>query len=226
MGSIYFLAAPSSPSGEDVPPEQFFTVSTYPRFLHSTTLSHPHSLTLLPSHTLPNTTEAQKQQQTQTQGTADLAPKRHIIFTPVDSNKPAYVTPDIFGVQPGLGKAVASSTPLPRTLPFTHKPSNVSKDSNMEVNSVPYDQAGSVGMQRIGGEGGGEGGGRAVGRLSFGSVRAVLNFGSGRQVDGKSGEVAPGFGTQLTPRFGKKLFLCKYMYIFIDLTVCVRGLIN
>lgn len=101
--------------------------------------------------------------------------KKPSAFTPVDTNRASYVTPDLF-VEPGVGKAIASSTPAPRALAFTRT-----------------DTGNEVGVANRGGVAGSGGG-----CVDVGSVRMVLDFGSALRTGGVDGGDTPSG----TPMFG------------------------
>ena len=92
-----------------------------------------------------------------------------------------------------MGKAVASSTPLPRALAFTRVSSSCDSSS---------------GTSGVGGGGGGEGGRVAVGGanrpggVDVGSVRMVLDFGSGPKQSKTGREGGGGESLSNTPVFG------------------------
>ena len=115
-----------------------------------------------------------------------LITKKPSAFTPVDTNRVSYVTPDLFA-EPGVGKAIASSTPVPRALAFTR-----GGDTDTEV----------VGVVTRGAVATGAGGGGG-GCVDVESVRMVLDFGSGtRNSGGGGGAVDTSKERQETPMFG------------------------
>lgn len=174
-------------AGETVSPEECFTVSEYPPFLpslteccHNPTQPHPP-----PSHPPVPVTTATSTAEIETQRSENCVPmveekqapltKKPSAFTPVDTNRASYVTPDLF-VEPGVGKAIASSTPAPRALAFTRT-----------------DPGNEVGVANRGGVVGSGGG-----CVDVGSVRMVLDFGSAL----RSGGVEGGDTPSGTPMFG------------------------
>ncbi|CAI8035891.1 Cell division cycle protein 27 homolog [Geodia barretti] len=199
--------------GEAVSPEECFTLNEYPPFLppllsaeecpphppHPSSSSLPHSSS---SSSLPTTTAELRPSENCVPHTPDdrlsLAGKKPSAFTPVDTNRVGYVTPDLFA-EPGVGKAVASSTPLPRALAFTR------------VTSCDSSSGTASGVIVGGGGGGGEGGRIGVGGantrpggagMDVGSVRMVLDFGSGPKSSrtGGGGGGSESWGN--TPVFG------------------------
>ena len=178
-----------SPSlGEAVSPEDCFSVSEYPSFLPPLTgccRNHsavPHSHSSHPN--LPDVaTETQRSENCIPLVEEKQAPptgKKPSAFTPVDTNRVSYVTPDLFA-EPAVGKAIASSTPVPRALAFTRS------DMGSEV-GVANNKTG------LGG------GGVEVGSVGLGRVRMVLDFGSGPKSSGGGGE--GGESHSGTPLFG------------------------
>ena len=110
--------------------------------------------------------------------------KKPSAFTPVDTNRASYVTPDLFA-EPVVGKAIASSTPVPRALTFTR-----SGDTGSDGCAVT--RAGVVGAS---------GGG-----VDVGSVRMVLDFSSTpRSSSGGGGGGESGDARSATPTFGTLL---------------------
>lgn len=157
-------------------PEQYFTVSEYPPFLvHSAPYG---CFSRFPSSSSSNETKPPLL----TSG-LETNSKRPSAFTPVDSSKSGYITPDLFG-NPTLGKAVASSTPAGRTLQFT---ASDLRGAGYKAGRLQYE--GSVASLQ---------GGPPVSRVQFGSVKAVLDFGSGRQTD--DGRRTNMGGSPFTPR--------------------------
>ena len=161
-------------------PEQCFTVSEYPSFLaHSAPsgcLSHFPSSLSFSNETKPPLLASG----------LETNSKRPSAFTPVDGSKSGYITPDLFA-NPTLGKAVASSTPAGRTLQFTG--SDLRGGAGYKAGRLQYE--GSVASLQ---------GGPPVSRVQFGSVKAVLDFGSGRQTD--DGRRTNLGGSPFTPRSG------------------------
>ena len=169
----------SSLAGERVVPEQCFTVSGYPSFLaHSAPygyFSHFSSSSSFSNETKPPLLASG----------LETNSKRPSAFTPVDGSKSGYITPDLFA-NPTLGKAVASSTPAGRTLQFT---ASDLRGAGYKAGRLQYE--GSVASLQ---------GGPPVSRVQFGSVKAVLDFGSGRQTD--DGRRTNLGGSPFTPRSG------------------------
>ena len=169
---LYFYSLGESPS------EQCFTVSTYPQFLKFISQPAIISTTDLSSTGAANVVE-NNASHTQRK---DIHSKQHSAFTPIDANRVTFITPDLFG-NPPLGKAVASSTPVQRSLPFTVKPD--SKPEPVPPRSYcQLDTEGNVPPSR---------------RVSFGSVRAALTFGSGCQSNSVGREEVES-GASFTPR--------------------------
>ena len=160
-------------------PEQCFTVSEYPSFLaHSAPygcFSHFSSSSSFSNETKPPLLASG----------LETNSKRPSAFTPVDGSKSGYITPDLFA-NPTLGKAVASSTPAGRTLQFT---ASDLRGAGYKAGRLQYE--GSVASLQ---------GGPPVSRVQFGSVKAVLDFGSGRQTD--DGRRTNLGGSPFTPRSG------------------------
>ena len=175
-----YLDGRSSLAGERVAPEQCFTVSEYPSFLaHSAPsgcLSHFPSSLSFSNETKPPLLASG----------LETNSKRPSAFTPVDGSKSGYITPDLFA-NPTLGKAVASSTPAGRTLQFTG--SDLRGGAGYKAGRLQYE--GSVASLQ---------GGPQVSRVQFGSVKAVLDFGSGRQTD--DGRRTSLGSSPFTPRSG------------------------
>ena len=174
-----YLDGRSSLAGERVAPEQCFTVSEYPSFLaHSAPygcFSHFSSSSSFSNETKPPLLASG----------LETNSKRPSAFTPVDGSKSGYITPDLFA-NPTLGKAVASSTPAGRTLQFT---ASDLRGAGYKAGRLQYE--GSVASLQ---------GGPPVSRVQFGSVKAVLDFGSGRQTD--DGRRTNLGGSPFTPRSG------------------------
>lgn len=178
-------------TGEAVSPEECFTVSGYPSFLPSLTecshghLSHPPPLhPHIPTTSVTPTAETRRSENCVPMVEEKQVPlvKKPSAFTPVDTNRASYVTPDLFA-EPVVGKAIASSTPAPRALAFTRS------DSGNEVG-----MANRVGVASSGG-----------GCVDVGSVRMVLDFGSAPKssgVESSEGHGTPMFGTLPPPPQG------------------------
>lgn len=108
--------------------------------------------------------------------------KKPSAFTPVDTNRVSYVTPDLFA-EPAVGKAIASSTPVPRALAFTRS----------------CETTGSDGVSVVRAGGGSSGGVSGVGGVvDVGNVRMVLDFSSAPKTSGGESDVRSGG----TPIFG------------------------
>ena len=170
-----YLERCSSLAGERVAPEQCFTVSKYPPFLAH---SAPCSFSLFPSSSSASSSETKPPLLF---SGLETNSKRPSAFTPVDCSKSGYITPDLFG-NPTLGKAMASSTPAGRTLQFT---ASDLRGAGYKGGRLSYES--SVTSYQ---------GGPPAGRAQFGSIKGVLDFGSGRQTDkGRRANSSP-----LTPR--------------------------
>ena len=150
-----------------------------PQHPSSSTSSHPHSS----SSCQPITTTDVRPSENCVPTPDDrlsLAGKKPSAFTPVDTNRVGYVTPDLFA-EPGVGKAVASSTPLPRALAFTRV-----CDPSSGSSSGGGGGGGGEGVGRVV-VGGATRGGVGVAGLDVGSVRMVLDFGSAPKSSGSGG---------------------------------------
>ena len=171
-----YLDRRSSLAGERVAPEQYFTASQYPPFLAH---SAPYSFSLFPSSSSSSSSETKPPLLF---SGLETNSKRPSAFTPVDCSKSGYITPDLFG-NPTLGKAMASSTPAGRTLQFTA--SDLRGGAGYKGGRLSYES--SVTSYQ---------GGPPASRVQFGSIKGVLDFGSGRQTDkGRRTNSSP-----LTPR--------------------------
>ena len=106
-----------------------------------------------------------------------LVGKKPSAFTPVDTNRVSYVTPELFA-EPAVGKAIASSTPVPRALAFTRGCETTGSGEGAAVRGVS-------GVSSV--SGGGV------------DVRMVLDFGSAPKTGGLGGGGVEGEGT---PMFG------------------------
>ena len=162
-------------TGESVSPDECFTVSEYPPFLPPLTEecahpsrpppSHPHIPPTTTSTSLTTTTCSSVDTHRSENSVPLVEEKQSLLikkprsFAPVDTNRASYVTPDLFA-EPAVGKAIASSTPVPRALAFTRG----------------CDGEGVGVATRAGVTGGvGSAGGGCV---DVGSVRMALDFGS------------------------------------------------
>ena len=179
-------------TGEVVSPEECFTVTEYPPFLpplsddlppHPSTSSHPHPLT-----TTTTTTDTQQPSENNVPSTTEdrqiFSGKKPSAFTPVDTNRVSYVTPDLFGDAPAVGKAVASSTPVPRALAFTRVCDSGTGEGGGVVGVVSRNVSG------------------VVGGVDSGSVRMALDFGSAVRSAGGDGGGGGGESRGGTPVFG------------------------
>ena len=183
------MSAVSLCSGESVSPEQCFTVSEFPPFL-----KHPAPHGCSSSHVLlssyPSSSPSPHEPKSSLLGNGlDTNSKRPSAFTPVDSSKTGYITPDLFG-NPTLGKAVASSTPAPRTLQFV---TSDFRGTNFKMGGSLYDPAGGTAAAL-------HKNGAPFAGVQFGSVKGVLDFGSGRRTDVGSGQGVASGNTPITPR--------------------------
>ena len=166
------LCAVSLCSGESVSPEQCFTMSEFPPFLKHPA---PHSCSSchMPLSSYPSSSPSSHETKPSLLCNGlDANSRRPSAFTPVDSSKTGYITPDLFG-NPTLGKAVASSTPAPRTLQFV---TSDFRGTNFKMGGSLYEPArggAAVSLKD----------GAPAGRIQFGGVKGVLDFGSGRRTE-------------------------------------------
>lgn len=182
-------------TGEAVSPEECFTVSEYPPFLPTLTeeyshsshppASHPHIPSTTTSTSLTTAVETQRSENSVpvVEEKPSLAAKKLSAFTPVDTNRASYVTPDLFA-EPALGKAIASSTPVPRALAFTRGCD--SEGMGVATRAVGVSNAaGSAGVC-----------------VDVGSVRMALDFGSAPKSSGGVGGLESSDARSGIPTFG------------------------